>query len=116
MRTASDSEGGIVAKVKLHRCPCLFIKIQAHPCWRVQSVGAHNPNWAGVFRPITTSSSAVIIGRGGIEAGALVVGVAAGHSLDSELRLGFGPGVHAASGEDEGREHCNHQQCSRLAT
>ena len=24
-------------KVKLHRCPCMFIKIQGHPCWRVQS-------------------------------------------------------------------------------
>ncbi len=35
--TASDNEGGTVAKVKLHRCPCLFVKIQAHACWRVQS-------------------------------------------------------------------------------
>ena len=23
--------------VKLHRCPLLFVKIQGHPCWRVQS-------------------------------------------------------------------------------
>ena len=23
--------------VKLHRCPSMFIKIQGHPCWRVQS-------------------------------------------------------------------------------
>jgi glutathione S-transferase len=22
--------------VKLHRCPHLFIKVDAHPCWRVQ--------------------------------------------------------------------------------
>ena len=24
-------------KVKLHRCPLLFVKVQNHPCWRVQS-------------------------------------------------------------------------------
>ena len=24
-------------KVKLHRCPTMFAKIQGHPCWRVQS-------------------------------------------------------------------------------
>ena len=23
--------------VKLHRCPLVFVKVQAHPCWRVQS-------------------------------------------------------------------------------
>ncbi len=23
--------------VKLHRCPLMFVKIQGHPCWRVQS-------------------------------------------------------------------------------
>ena len=23
--------------VKLHRCPNVFVKIQAHPCWAVQS-------------------------------------------------------------------------------
>ena len=23
--------------VKLHRCSLLFVKVQAHPCWRVQS-------------------------------------------------------------------------------
>ena len=23
--------------VKLHRCPSVFVKIQAHPCWAVQS-------------------------------------------------------------------------------
>jgi hypothetical protein len=23
--------------VKLHRCPLLFVKMQGHPCWRVQS-------------------------------------------------------------------------------
>ena len=23
--------------VKLHRCPNLWVKIQAHPCWKVQS-------------------------------------------------------------------------------
>jgi hypothetical protein len=23
--------------VKLHRCPNVFVKIQGHPCWRVQS-------------------------------------------------------------------------------
>jgi len=23
-------------KVKLHRCPLMFVKIGAHPCWKVQ--------------------------------------------------------------------------------
>ena len=23
--------------VKLHRCPSMFVKVQGHPCWKVQS-------------------------------------------------------------------------------
>lgn len=32
----SDKEEEKMAKVKLHRCSLLWVKVGAHPCWRVQ--------------------------------------------------------------------------------
>jgi glutathione S-transferase len=31
-----ERPGGIVAKVKLHRCPLVWAKLPGHACWRVQ--------------------------------------------------------------------------------